>query len=503
MTIPPQRPPAPGAPGTPGTEAPPATGGPGPYGPGGEPPSPFRDLSGRFDRALGRGLGHITRRALGPHQTAVVRIGFALTWLVYLVRERPHRHELYGPDSPWGWDLAQRLLENNGAFTVLMWSEAVGWFSAVYLFSLAASVGMLLGWRTRTMSVFFMIGVLSLQNRSVFMGDGGDNVIHLMAMYLVFTRCAQVWSLDARRERRRAERSLPAWHDPAGIALWSAVGLVLLGLMVSGFADLPWTDRGPFPEYAWFPGIGWATVFWGLWAVHGLWWLLRRYAPGEPRAVASVLANLAHNAALLVIMAQVCIIYATAGWYKIQGSRWQDGTAVYYPLNLDYFAPWPEVATALAGSGLLVLVMSYGTVFVQVAFPFALLNRRAKNILLAIMIAEHVGIAVLLGLPFFSMAMIAMDIVFLPTAFLLWLGYRTRRLTDPLRRAAHRAVRRRPVPSGDSGREPPPARTPAAERGEGEEPGESPGAFGSGESGVPGQAARPGGQGRPAWADPS
>ena len=25
-----------------------------------------------------------------------------------------------------------------------------------------------------------MIGVLSLQNRSVFMGDGGDNVIHLM-----------------------------------------------------------------------------------------------------------------------------------------------------------------------------------------------------------------------------------------------------------------------------------------------------------------------------------
>lgn len=41
-----------------------------------------------------------------------------------------------------------------------------------------------------------------------------------------------------------------------------------------------------------------------------------------------------------MIMAEVCLIYATAGWYKIQGSRWQDGTALYYPLGLDYFTPW-------------------------------------------------------------------------------------------------------------------------------------------------------------------
>ncbi|CAM5640144.1 HTTM domain-containing protein OS=Streptomyces antimycoticus OX=68175 GN=SSPO_050670 PE=4 SV=1 [Streptomyces antimycoticus] len=43
----------------------------------------------------------------------------------------------------------------------------------------------------------------------------------------------------------------------------------------------------------------------------------------------------AHNGVLVVIMAEVCLLYATAGWYKIQGSRWQDGTALYYPLQLD------------------------------------------------------------------------------------------------------------------------------------------------------------------------
>ena len=52
---------------------------------------------------------------------------------------------------------------------------------------------------------------------------------------------------------------------------------------------------------------------------------------------------------------------------------------------------------------------------VQVAFPFTLFNRRVKNVLLAAMITEHISIAVLLGLPFFSMAMIAADAVFLPT----------------------------------------------------------------------------------------
>lgn len=72
----------------------------------------------------------------------------------------------------------------------------------------------------------------------------------------------------------------------------------------------------------------------------------------------------------------------------------------------------------------MVMVLTYATVIVQVAFPFTLFNRRVKNVLLVVMIGEHVGIALLLGLPFFSMAMIAADAVFLPTVFLVWLGGR-------------------------------------------------------------------------------
>ncbi|MFF1377846.1 HTTM domain-containing protein [Streptomyces sp. NPDC058308] len=360
----------------------------------------------RLEHPLARGLNRVTGFALGPYQSAVIRIGFAATWLFFLLRELPHRQEMYGPDGPWSWDMAQQLIASNGAFTALMWSDGQIWFEVVYALAMVSSVLLLLGWHTRAMSVLFMIGVLSLQNRSIFMGDGGDNVIHLMATYLVFTRCGQVWSLDARRAARARGEGMERPVDRAGPALWWVCGLGLSFVTFTGEVS-----------------GGWLLFFWGLLLVHGLWWAVGRRAPGsELRKLLDVVANLAHSAGLLVIMVEACLIYSTAGWYKIQGSRWQDGTAVYYPLNLDYFSPWPALSELLASHGVMVLLVTYGTVAVQVAFPFTLFNRRVKNVLLAAMIVEHAVIAVVLGLPFFSLAMIAADAVFLPTTFLRRMG---------------------------------------------------------------------------------
>ncbi|MEV4437726.1 HTTM domain-containing protein [Streptomyces sp. NPDC049577] len=385
------------------------------------PPSPGSPGSA-LGRRLARGLGRVTGSSLGPYQSAVLRIGLSFTWLCYLLREWPDRHELYGPDAPWSLGMARQLLGENHAFSVLLWSDGTVWFETVYGLAILVSLLLMLGWRTRTMSVLHMVGVLSLQNRSVFVGDGGDNVIHLMAMYTVFTRCGRVWSLDARRLRRAAAarpgRDITGrpGRDITGVVLWVACGSALALAQGLGRPAPDWTANGPLP------GLGWATVLWGLWLVQALWWAVQRYAPGEPRTVLDALAHLVHNAGLLVIMAEVCLIYATAGWYKIQGTRWQDGTALYYPMHIDYFAPWPVLSHALASNGTVVMLLSYGTVAVQAAFPFTLLNRRVKNVLLAVMMAEHVGIAVTLGLPFFSLAMVVVDAVFLPTAFLRRVG---------------------------------------------------------------------------------
>ncbi|WP_426364812.1 HTTM domain-containing protein [Streptomyces sp. E-08] len=375
-----------------------------------------------LDRRLARGVQTVTGRTLAPYQSAIVRIGFSLTWLVFLLRELPYRHQLYGPDSPWSWEMAHRLIADNRAFTVLMWSDGRLWFEVVYGLAVLSALLLLVGWRTRAVSVLFMVGVLSLQNRAVFVGDGGDNVLHLAAIYLVFTRCGRVWSLDARRsarEAREARAGEPSRRDVVGPLLWVVLGGFLLA--TTWFSDVT--------------GEWWVPVLlWVLWLGNGLWWLVCRVAPGEPRTLLDALANLAHNGVLLVLMVEVCLIYSTAGWYKIQGSRWQDGTALFYPLHLDYFSPWPGLSDLLGASGIMVMLLTYGTVIVQVAFPFTLFNRKVKNVLLVAMMLEHAGIAVLLGLPVFSIAMISADAVFLPTAFLVALGAQVVRGRDRLLR---------------------------------------------------------------------
>ncbi|MBV9024420.1 MAG: HTTM domain-containing protein, partial [Streptomycetaceae bacterium] len=311
-------------------------------------PSPFAGLSRSVDAAIGKGLVRITEGPVAPYQSAVIRIGFSFTWLAFLLREWVHREELYGPNSPWSWSMAHALIATNHAFTVLLWSDSRVWFEFVYAAAIAVSVMLLVGWRTRTASLLFMIGVLTLQNRSVFEGDGGDNVVHIMAIYLLFTRCGQVWSLDARRARRSPDRDRD--RDPVGVGVWVFFAAVLTLVTVLGKLS-----------------TGWGLIFWGFLAVHAAWWLVRRYVPerpaarsasvegggrrrGELRTVMAMVGNVVHAGAMFVIVIEVCLIYSTAGWYKITGSRWGDGTALYYPLHLTDFTPWPTLSHALGSS---------------------------------------------------------------------------------------------------------------------------------------------------------
>ncbi|MET8414535.1 HTTM domain-containing protein [Streptomyces sp. NPDC005134] len=369
-------------------------------------PPPRARLWRRIGATVGRGFARITSGAIAPYQSAVIRIGFSLTWLALLLREWVHRNELYGANSPWSWTMAREWNATNHAFTVLLWHDGRLWFEIVYVAAIAASAMLLLGWRTRTASLLFMIGVLALQNRTPFVGNGGDNVIHIMAIYMVFARCGQVWSLDARRSAEGRDGG----RDVVGIVMWVFFTAVLT--LVTGLGKL---------------STGWALLLWGFVFAQMAWWLVRSYAPGEPRTVMEMVGNVVHAGAMLVIAVQVCLIYASSGWYKIQGSLWQDGTAIYYALHLGNVTPWPALSHAVASSSLIVLLLSYGTVIVEVAFPFTLFNTRVRTVMVAIMMSMHLGIGILLGLPFFTMAMIAADSLFLPTAVLRWLSDRVAR----------------------------------------------------------------------------
>jgi hypothetical protein len=323
----------------------------------------------------------LTGQAVSLHAAAVLRMGYGLLYLVFLLREFPHRDEIWGPGSPWTPAMARELLGRSDWFSILTLSDNAAYFEACYGLAIVTAALFTLGWRTRMVSVLFAVVVSSFHGRDIFMTDGGDNLIVLMAVYLMLTACGRRWSLDARRARVRSA-----------------------------------STRGPRPGRS-RPLPVWQQAV-----------LIQRQ-----------LSTVLHNCGMFVIAAQVCVLYGSAGLYKVQGALWRDGTALHYVLNLDLFRPWPALSQAADNHRLLVAAAGYLTVLVQVAFPFALFSR-LKYVILCLLLAMHIGIAVLLGLPVFSGAMIIADAVFLPDRVLLLLVRAGRR--SLLRPAADRAPTR-------------------------------------------------------------
>ncbi|MEU0003889.1 HTTM domain-containing protein [Streptomyces sp. NPDC006314] len=315
-------------------------------------------------------LALLLEQPISLYAAAALRIGYGFLYFGFLLREFPHRDEIWGPGSPWTPALARQLFDQTGWASILTLSDGRAYFEICYAAALITSALFMLGWRTRAVSVLFAVVVSSFHARAIYMADGGDNLMILMALYLVFTACGRRWSLDARRTRLRASAD-----RTARLPLDQASG-----------------------EF-------------------------RRHL-GEARlTVITVL----HNCGMLVIAAQVCFLYGSAGLYKVQGASWGNGTALHYALNLDVFRPWPELSAMADEHDLLIAIACYLTVLLQVGFPFVLFGR-LKYPVLTVLLGMHVSIAVFLGLPLFSGAMIVADAVFLPDRFYRYLGQLSRRV---------------------------------------------------------------------------
>lgn len=143
----------------------------------------------------------------------------------------------------------------------------------------------------------------------------------------------------------------------------------------------------------------------------GVWSLDARRKRKQNRSepTGSWFGNLLHNAAVALMIIQVCIVYVSGGLYKATGKPWQEGYAVYNPLNTVRYGPWPELNEMVSSSTLLILGAAWGSILLQVFFPMMLLNRITRVIALLGISGFHIGIAVLMGLAWFSLAMLAID----------------------------------------------------------------------------------------------
>jgi hypothetical protein len=136
---------------------------------------------------------------------------------------------------------------------------------------------------------------------------------------------------------------------------------------------------------------------------------LRRTATSAP---ANAYSTMLHNTSMILIIVQLCIVYIFSTIYKLDGPAWQQGTGLYYALLDPEFNVSPLVGL-VTQNALLITAGSYGTLLYQSAFPWLILHPRLKYPMIGIGLLFHLGIAIMMGLWWFSAVLISCETVLL------------------------------------------------------------------------------------------
>jgi len=279
-----------------------------------------------------------------------------------------------------GWVESYREVSPQGVWTGYVAALGDPWFTLYYLLVIAAGAAFVLGWHGRLAGVLLLLGAVPIIEMNPLVGDQGDNILRVGLLLTLLTDCCAVWSLDARRRTRRGEA----------------------------------------------------------YAGRGRWSLSHQFTWVRASKV------LIHNGAVIALALQLVIIYVSAGMFKTGGGAWKFGTAIAYPLQLDEYRVWPFLNDLVVSTSVGVWFMTYFAVFLQLYFPVLLINKITRRVALVAVLGLHLGIAVLMALPWFSLAMFAFDGIFVSTATYLalegWLVPRLRNVRQSLGRRLVRST---------------------------------------------------------------
>jgi hypothetical protein len=180
-----------------------------------------------------------------PATLALVRVAFGMLILLWTLSLAPDLGAFFSRAGVVG-DVAAKWAGWQWSVLWVVNSDlAIG---ALYVALLVASVGVLVGWRTRACAAVVFVGVTSFQRANPYVFNSGDTLLSLLSLYIMIAPSGAAFSLDSRRARRRGEPGGP-------IAVWPLrlvqiqVSVMYLGAAVSKFQGPSWRD-GTAASYA-------------------------------------------------------------------------------------------------------------------------------------------------------------------------------------------------------------------------------------------------------------
>ncbi|MEM9919430.1 MAG: HTTM domain-containing protein [Bacteroidota bacterium] len=118
--------------------------------------------------------------------------------------------------------------------------------------------------------------------------------------------------------------------------------------------------------------------------------------------------HLGNTAFTRFLQIHLAIAYFMGGFCKILGYQWWNGEAIWravmFPsfnqFDMSWMASYPEVS----------MVLGWGVLLMEILYPFLMFYRKTRPFCLVGIIGMHIGIALFMGLHFFALIMIILNI---------------------------------------------------------------------------------------------
>jgi hypothetical protein len=107
---------------------------------------------------------------------------------------------------------------------------------------------------------------------------------------------------------------------------------------------------------------------------------------------------------LRVMQIHLCVIYLAAGLDKAMGKQWWNGEAIWQAVSQPAFSTFD--LSWLARQSSVPMLAGWGTLAVEIGYAFLIWPRRTRKAWCTLTIGLHLGMALFMGLVFFSSVMV-------------------------------------------------------------------------------------------------
>lgn len=107
-----------------------------------------------------------------------------------------------------------------------------------------------------------------------------------------------------------------------------------------------------------------------------------------------------------LIQIQVSVVYLWTCWHKLKGETWFDGSAVYYATRLDTMKN--VTIPVVMDSKIVLSLATWSTLIIEFGLGFFVWFKETRKWFILAGIALHIGIEILMAIPFFEWLMIVL-----------------------------------------------------------------------------------------------